>query len=254
MAKLYLVSLGCNKNLVDSEIMLGKLKDYEITDEPNLADVIIINTCGFIASAKEESINTILELAKQKKPNSILIVTGCLSQRYKDELIKELPEVDIFSGVGDYYKIDEMILKKQNLFSPSTYLQTTDERIITGSSYHAYIKLSEGCNQKCSFCAIPSFKGRLKSRNLSDIIQEIKNLVSKGYHDFSFISQDSSSYGKDLGFIPFFSVDCIFFKLKSTSTVHLFSMPIIFEKSIPPLNIKFSLNLLFEILLNNSSK
>lgn len=200
MAKLYLVSLGCNKNLVDSEIMLGKLKDYEITDEPNLADVIIINTCGFIASAKEESINTILELAKQKKPNSILIVTGCLSQRYKDELIKELPEVDIFSGVGDYYKIDEMILKKQNLFSPSTYLQTTDERIITGSSYHAYIKLSEGCNQKCSFCAIPSFKGRLKSRNLSDIIQEIKNLVSKGYHDFSFISQDSSSYGKDLGY------------------------------------------------------
>lgn len=199
MKKLYLLSLGCNKNLVDSEIMLGRLSNYQVVDEPNDADVMIVNTCGFIASAKEESINAILQLAQYKKSNGVLVVTGCLMQRYKDELMRELPEVDIFSGVGDYNKIDEMILKKQNLFSPQTYLQKTDKRVITGSNYHAYIKLSEGCNQKCSFCAIPNFKGRLKSRNLEDIVEEISDLVNQGYYDFSFISQDSSSYGRDLG-------------------------------------------------------
>ena len=199
MNKLYLLSLGCNKNLVDSEIMLGRLSNYTLTDDPNEADVMIVNTCGFIASAKEESVNAVLELASYKKENTLLVVTGCLTQRYKDELIKELPEVDIFSGVGDYDKIDEMILKKQNLFSPSTYLQTTDDRVITGSSFHAYVKLSEGCNQKCSFCAIPTFKGKLQSRNLQDIIDEVKTLTKKGYSDFSFISQDSSSYARDFG-------------------------------------------------------
>ena len=120
MAKLHLVSLGCNKNLVDSEIMLGRLQNYELTDEPASADVMIVNTCGFIASAKQESIRTILKLSEQKKSGALLVVTGCLMQRYKDELMRELPEVDIFSGVGDYDKIDEMILKKQNLFSPQT--------------------------------------------------------------------------------------------------------------------------------------
>ncbi|NLK67026.1 MAG: 30S ribosomal protein S12 methylthiotransferase RimO [Campylobacteraceae bacterium] len=199
MKQLYLLSLGCNKNLVDSEIMLGRLKDYAITDEPENADVIIINTCGFIESAKEESINAILELAEYKKENALLVVAGCLSQRYKDELMKEIPEVDIFTGVGDYNKIDELIAKKENRFSPNTYLLKNDERVITGSSYHAYIKLSEGCNQKCSFCAIPTFKGRLQSRSLEDIVNEVKSLVSKGYTDFSFISQDSSSYARDFG-------------------------------------------------------
>ncbi|MBR2157136.1 MAG: 30S ribosomal protein S12 methylthiotransferase RimO [Campylobacter sp.] len=199
MPKLYLVSLGCNKNLVDSEIMLGRLQNYEITDNPATADVMIVNTCGFIASAKQESIRTILELAEFKKKNGVLVVTGCLMERYKDELMRELPEVDIFSGVGDYDKIDEMILKKQNLFSPSTYLQTTQKRVITGSNFHAYIKIAEGCNQKCSFCAIPSFKGRLKSRSLDDIEAEVRDLVAQGFYDFSFIAQDTSSYGRDMG-------------------------------------------------------
>ncbi|WP_299086019.1 MiaB/RimO family radical SAM methylthiotransferase [uncultured Campylobacter sp.] len=201
MAKLHLVSLGCNKNLVDSEIMLGRLQNYELTDEPASADVMIVNTCGFIASAKQESIRTILKLSEQKKSGALLIVTGCLMQRYKDELMRELPEVDIFSGVGDYDKIDEMILKKQNLFSPQTYLQSpalTSSRVITGSNYHAYVKISEGCNQKCSFCAIPSFKGRLKSRSIDDIEAEVRGLVARGFYDFSFIAQDSSSYGRDL--------------------------------------------------------
>ncbi|MDA3048274.1 30S ribosomal protein S12 methylthiotransferase RimO [Campylobacter sp. JMF_08 NE1] len=199
MPKLYLVSLGCNKNLVDSEIMLGRLQNYEIVSEPQNADVMIVNTCGFIASAKQESIRTILELAEFKKKNGVLVVTGCLMERYKDELMRELPEVDIFSGVGDYDKIDEMILKKQNLFSPNTYLQTTQKRVITGSNFHAYIKIAEGCNQKCSFCAIPSFKGRLKSRSLDDIEAEVRDLVTQGFYDFSFIAQDTSSYGRDRG-------------------------------------------------------
>ena len=199
MPKLHLISLGCNKNLVDSEIMLGRLQNYDITDNISDADVIIVNTCGFIKSAKEESIQTILEMHEARKNGSLLVVTGCLMQRYKDELIKELPEVDLFTGVADYDKIDEIILKRQNLFSPQTYLQANEERVITGSNYHAYIKISEGCNQKCSFCAIPTFKGKLKSRSLENIINEVKNLVKKGYYDFSFLSQDSSSYMRDQG-------------------------------------------------------
>ena len=199
MPKLHLISLGCNKNLVDSEIMLGRLQNYDITDDISDADVIIVNTCGFIKSAKEESIQTILEMHEARKNGSLLVVTGCLMQRYKDELIKELPEVDLFTGVADYDKIDEIILKKQNLFSPETYLQANEERVITGSNYHAYIKISEGCNQKCSFCAIPTFKGKLNSRSLENIVNEVKNLVKKGYYDFSFLSQDSSSYMRDQG-------------------------------------------------------
>ena len=199
MPKLHLISLGCNKNLVDSEIMLGRLQNYDITDDISDADVIIVNTCGFIKSAKEESIQTILEMHEARKNGSLLVVTGCLMQRYKDELMKELPEVDLFTGVADYDKIDEIILKRQNLFSPQTYLQANEERVITGSNYHAYIKISEGCNQKCSFCAIPTFKGRLKSRSLENIVNEVKNLVKKGYYDFSFLSQDSSSYMRDHG-------------------------------------------------------
>lgn len=199
MSKLYLVSLGCNKNLVDSEIMLGRLKSYELTQNPSEADVMIVNTCGFINSAKEESINTILELANYKKENSVLVVTGCLIQRYKEELMRELPEVDIFSGVGDYDKIDEIILKKQSIFSPQVYLQKNEKRVISGSNFHAYIKIAEGCNQKCSFCAIPTFKGKLKSRNLDDIVNEVKQLCENGYYDFSFIAQDTSSYNKDNG-------------------------------------------------------
>lgn len=197
--KLYLVSLGCNKNLVDSEIMLGRLRDYKIIDEPQNADVLIVNTCGFINSAKEESIRVILELADAKKKDALLVVAGCLLQRYQDELSKELPEVDLFTGTGDYNRIDELIAKKESAFSNSTYIQTDNEkRVITGSNYHAYIKISEGCNQQCSFCAIPTFKGKLKSRSIESIVSEVKSLVGDGYYDFSFIAQDSSSFRRDV--------------------------------------------------------
>ena len=197
--KLHLVSLGCTKNLVDSEVMLGRLKEYEITDDNTHADVIIVNTCGFIEAAKEESINTVLNLHDERKKNSILVMSGCLSERYKEELQADMPEIDIFTGVGDYEKIDELIASKQSTFSPEVYLATeTSGRVITGSNYHAYIKIAEGCNQACSFCAIPSFKGKLHSRSLASIEKEVTNLVALGFYDFSFISQDSSSYGRDM--------------------------------------------------------
>ncbi len=199
LKKLHLVSLGCNKNLVDSEVMLGKLKSYELCDDPSKADVLIVNTCGFIGPAKQESLNTIFSLHEARKKNSLLVMAGCLSERYKEDLTKELKEVDLFTGVGDYDKIDEIIELRQNRFTPSTYLLSDEERVITGSNAHAYVKLSEGCNQTCSFCAIPGFKGKLFSRTLESIVKEVKALVSKGFFDFSFISQDSSSYLRDHG-------------------------------------------------------
>ena len=197
--KLHLVSLGCTKNLVDSEVMLGRLRDYEVSDDAEASDVIIVNTCGFIDAAKEESINTILNLHDIRKKDSLLVVSGCLTERYQEELQRDLPEVDIFTGVGDYEKIDKMIAEKRGVFSPSVYLANENsDRVITGSNTHAYIKIAEGCNQTCSFCAIPSFKGKLLSRTLASIEKEIKLLVTKGFYEFSFISQDSSSFGRDL--------------------------------------------------------
>lgn len=194
-----MVSLGCTKNLVDSEVMLGRLREYEITNDSTEADVIIVNTCGFIDAAKQESINTVLNLHDERKKNSILVMSGCLTERYKEELQADMPEIDIFTGVGDYEKIDQLIASKQSTFSPEVYLATENSgRVITGSNYHAYIKIAEGCNQSCSFCAIPSFKGKLHSRSLASVVKEVENLVAQGFYDFSFISQDSSSYGRDM--------------------------------------------------------
>lgn len=198
--KLYLVSLGCTKNLIDSEVMLSRLKGYELCDDISQSDVIIVNTCGFIESAKQESLNTIFEIDGNRKEDSVLVMAGCLSERYKEELQKELVEVDIFTGVGDYDQIDRLVEEKRSRFSDKVFLMSDiDERVISGSNYHAYIKLSEGCNQKCSFCAIPSFKGKLFSRTIESIERELKVLVKKGFFDFSFVSQDSSSFLRDVG-------------------------------------------------------
>jgi ribosomal protein S12 methylthiotransferase RimO len=195
--KLHIVSLGCTKNLVDTEVMMGKLQNFTLTDAEDEADVIIVNTCGFIDAAKEESVNTVLSLHDARKEDSVLVMAGCLSERYKEELATQMPEVDIFTGVGDYDHIDELLQEKKSRFSDEVFLIDGSERVVTGSSYHAYIKLSEGCNQVCSFCAIPSFKGKLNSRNLDSIAKEVEGLVAKGYYDFSFVSQDSSSYLRD---------------------------------------------------------
>lgn len=213
MPKLCLISLGCTKNLVDSEIMLGALSNYERVNEPQNADVIIVNTCGFIASAKKESIDRILEAALVKKDGAILIVSGCLSERYAEELRDEIKEIDIITGVGDYDKIESMIKHVKDLRlkqsaksnvpqifkSDKAFLIDKEQRIITGSAIHTYIKISEGCNQQCSFCAIPHFKGKLRSRGIDSIMHEVDSLLAKGYRDFSFIAQDSSSYMRDLG-------------------------------------------------------
>jgi ribosomal protein S12 methylthiotransferase RimO len=177
--------------------MMGKLKNFELTDNNQEADVIIVNTCGFIDAAKEESVNTVLSLHEARKEDSLLVMAGCLSERYQEELSTQMPEVDIFTGVGDYDKIDELLVEKKSRFSDEVYLIDGAERVVTGSTYHAYIKLSEGCNQTCSFCAIPSFKGKLHSRDLDSIAREVEGLVAKGYYDFSFVSQDSSSYLRD---------------------------------------------------------
>lgn len=195
--KLHIVSLGCTKNLIDTEVMMGKLQNFELTDNIQDADVIIVNTCGFIDAAKEESLNTVLSLHNARKKESLLVMAGCLTERYQEELMREIPEVDIFTGVGDYDKIDELLVEKKSRFSEEVFLIDGAERVVTGSTYHAYIKLSEGCNQSCSFCAIPSFKGKLNSRDLDSIAKEVEGLVKKGYYDFSFISQDSSSYLRD---------------------------------------------------------
>ncbi len=195
--KLHIVSLGCTKNLVDTEVMMGRLKNFELTDNNEDADVIIVNTCGFIDAAKEESLNTVLSLHEARKEDSLLVMAGCLSERYQEELMEQIPEVDIFTGVGDYERIDELLQEKKSRFSDEVYLIDGAERVVTGSTYHAYIKLSEGCNQTCSFCAIPSFKGKLHSRNLDSIAKEVESLVAKGYWDFSFVSQDSSSFLRD---------------------------------------------------------
>jgi ribosomal protein S12 methylthiotransferase RimO len=179
--------------------MLGRLREYEISDDATTADVIIVNTCGFIDAAKEESINTILNVHEERKDGSLLVVSGCLTERYQEELQRDLPEVDIFTGVGDYEKIDKMIAEKRGVFSPAVYLANENsDRVITGSNTHAYIKIAEGCNQTCSFCAIPSFKGKLHSRTLASIKKEVTALVAKGFYEFSFISQDSSSFGRDI--------------------------------------------------------
>ena len=195
--KLHIVSLGCTKNLVDTEVMMGKLQNFELTDNQEDADVIIVNTCGFIDAAKEESVNTVLSLHEARKEDSVLVMAGCLSERYKEELATQMPEVDIFTGVGDYDHIDELLIEKKSRFSDEVFLIDGAERVVTGSTYHAYIKLSEGCNQACSFCAIPSFKGKLNSRDLDSIATEVEGLVAKGWYDFSFVSQDSSSYLRD---------------------------------------------------------
>jgi len=144
--KLHIVSLGCTKNLVDTEVMMGKLKNFELTDDNENADVIIVNTCGFIDAAKEESLNTVLSLHEERKEDSLLVMAGCLSERYQDDLQKQIPEVDIFTGVGDYEKIDELLVEKKSRFSDAVYLIDGDERVVKASSYHAYIIPSEAGN------------------------------------------------------------------------------------------------------------
>ena len=213
------VSLGCSKNLIDTEVMIGKFKnnEYKIVNNPQQAEIIVINTCGFIETAKEEAINTILEMAEFKnKRCKFLIVMGCLVQRYYDELILALPEVDLFIRIDEYEsfwdKVEELI--KNNQIEPTPYKKITkvseieqlpllskaeyENRVITTGENYAYIKIGEGCSNMCTYCAIPYIRGKFASRKMEDIISEAKMLAKQGIQELIVIAQDTTKYGLDI--------------------------------------------------------
>ena len=205
--KVGMVSLGCDKNRVDSELILGSInKHYEITNDAKEADIIIVNTCGFIESAKQESIDTILEMAeyKNKYRCKMLIATGCLTQRYGDELLDLIPEIDILMGVNDYMKLHRLILdfiKDQKRISSATY---SDEginegiRLLTTKQHTAYVRTAEGCNNFCTYCIIPKIRGKFRSRLEKNILDEVKMLVNNGVKEIILIAQDLTDYGVDI--------------------------------------------------------
>lgn len=210
MKTLYIVSLGCPKNLVDSEVMLAALEQsgYAVVDDPDQASVLLINTCGFIRPAVEEAIDTIFELAayKEQNPHQKLLVTGCMVQRYGSELLNELPEVDLFVGLDDFPRIGTMLeqlpLRPQCIVTsgPSTFLMNnTLPRRISTPFFRAYLKITEGCDNRCAYCMIPSIRGRLRSRAMTDLLLEATRLQQAGVRELALIAQDLTAYGRDLG-------------------------------------------------------
>lgn len=206
--KICFVSLGCDKNLVDSEKMLGMLSEngYCFTDEPSEADICIINTCSFINDAKEESIQNILDVAELKKEGTLkkIIVTGCLAQRYSEDILKELPEVDAVVGINSFDKIVE-IVNKTTSDTPSLYMDELSKlpapnsgRELTTGGYYAYIKIAEGCAKHCTYCAIPSIRGNYRSYTMEYIINEAKQLVEKGVKELILVAQETTLYGVDI--------------------------------------------------------
>lgn len=207
--KLALISLGCSKNLVDSEHYLGilsKRKGMELTSEIPEADIVIVNTCGFIGDAKEESIQTILEVSEFKETGNLkkIIVAGCLAQKYSEEILKELPEVDAVIGTGDVDKIekvvDEILAGKKAVETKNmTFLANANtDRVLTTAPHTAYLKISEGCNRACTYCIIPQMRGRLRSRSIEDIVEEAKRLVASGVREINLLAQETTEYGIDL--------------------------------------------------------
>jgi ribosomal protein S12 methylthiotransferase len=208
--KIGLVSLGCDKNRIDSEIILGKVKssvDFEIVSDPKTAEVIIVNTCGFIETAKQESIDTILEMNeyKEKYKCQALVVTGCLSQRYQEELKEAMPEIDIMLGVNDYDKLMDMIASFLNKRSISMNLRgysdtniNEGERVLTTKSHTAYIRIAEGCDNFCTYCIIPKIRGKYRSRQFESILREAENLVQNGVRELILVAQDTTRYGIDI--------------------------------------------------------
>lgn len=195
--KVCLVSLGCAKNLVDSEEMLAMFPPsrFELSGDPKGADLIIVNTCGFISSAKKESIQTILDLASYK-PKAKLVVTGCLATRYEEELREQIPEADLIVPLKDYSRFQTLLMELlgEEGIAPMNPLN----RLLATSSYSAYLRISDGCNNFCSFCAIPNIRGRFRSRPFEEIIEEAKRLKESGVKEISLISQDTTVYGMDL--------------------------------------------------------
>lgn len=210
MAKGYkvgMISLGCPKNQVDGEALLAKLAaaGYQIVNEIENSDVMIVNTCGFIEDAKREAIDTILEVAQYKEAGviSALVVTGCLAERYQDEILKEMPEVDAVIGIGanaDIVKVCDKALCgiQTSNFPNKCYLPIDDERLLSTPSHWAYLKIAEGCDNRCSYCAIPGIRGKFRSRKIESVVHEAKSLVNRGVKEIILVAQDTTKYGQDL--------------------------------------------------------
>ena len=205
--KVGMVSLGCDKNRVDSELILGTInKFYEITNDPKEAEIIIVNTCGFIESAKQESIDTILEMAeyKNKYKCKMLIATGCLTQRYGDELLELMPEIDILMGVNDYMKLHRLILDFIKGRSKISSVNYSDEninegiRLLTTDKHVAYVRIAEGCDNYCTYCIIPKIRGKFRSRKEEVILEEVRELTKRGVKEIILIAQDLTNYGVDI--------------------------------------------------------
>ena len=202
-----MVSLGCPKNQIDAELMLGCLADagYELVEDAAMADVAIVNTCGFIESAKSEAIEEILELAALKKEGRIsyLVVTGCMAERYRDAVLEELPEVDAVVGIGANHRIAEVIArlteeKGVGIYGEKEDLKMCGRRIRTTLPFYSYLRIADGCNNRCSFCAIPNIRGRFRSRPMEELVEEAALLASKGVKELTVIAQDTTEYGSDL--------------------------------------------------------
>lgn len=204
--KIHFVSLGCPKNRVDTEVMVGVAQTggFTLTDAADEAEVIVVNTCGFIGEAKRESIETIFELAEMKKVGACekLVVTGCLSQRYPTELSQQMPEVDHFLGSSDMLKLGAVLrneAERMMVGNPAAWVvKASDPRVITGSRASAYLKIAEGCNRTCAFCTIPQFRGKQRSRSVDDIVAEAQQLAAEGVLELNLVSQDTIAYGRDL--------------------------------------------------------
>ena len=206
--KIGFISLGCSKNLVDTEMIIDLFKrhKFDIVSNPEEADIILVNTCGFIESAKKEAVDTLLEMADYKKKNcKLLIATGCFVQRYKEDLIKELPEVDLFISLDEYEKLWELVdnvLVNKKLISKDTAKEYSSldylDREISTNGYYAYLKIAEGCSNNCTYCAIPKIRGPYVSRPFDEIIKEAKDLSDKGLQEIIVIAQDTTKYGVDL--------------------------------------------------------
>ncbi|MBR3920491.1 MAG: radical SAM protein, partial [Oscillospiraceae bacterium] len=205
--KIGMVSLGCSKNQIDAERILFKLKKagYELSDDAGLCDIVIVNTCGFIQSAKEEAIETILEFCTLKKEGRIkaVVITGCLAERYREEVSELISEADAVIGIGCNEDIVEIINKvaegeKISRFDEKEKLSLTGGRIISTLPFFAYLKVAEGCDNCCSYCAIPSIRGRFRSNPIEEVVKEAKYLVDNGVREINLIAQDTTRYGEDL--------------------------------------------------------
>lgn len=221
--KVCLVSLGCSKNLVDSEMMLGFLKKdgFALTANPQEAEILIVNTCGFVEDSKQESIDRLFEMARLKETGKcqVLVASGCLTQRYSRELASEMPEVDLFVGTGEFHRIGQFLKERFGLFSSDSSVPLPSftqhqsrvhvnreqilpdpdlPRVLATPRHYSYLKISEGCSHRCSFCIIPHIRGDIKSRSIGSVVREVEQLVAQGVKEFNLIAQDLNEYGKDL--------------------------------------------------------